>query len=128
MKKYSTICFALLVFSLGMTACSTSNNTPAQAPPTESKASMYKPGTYEGTARGREPGLQVSVTVAQDKIEEIKIGTNKETTQFINSARDAIIPQIIEKQSTEVDTVVGATQSSEGIIKAVEEALQLAKN
>ena len=37
-----------------------------------------------------------------------------------------MIPEIIEKQSLDVDTVSGATHSSKGIIKAVGKALESA--
>ncbi|WP_418888186.1 FMN-binding protein [Oribacterium parvum] len=38
-----------------------------------------------------------------------------------------MIPEILEKQSTDVDAVAGATTSSEGIAHAVEKALEQAK-
>ena len=38
-----------------------------------------------------------------------------------------LIPEILEKQSTDVDAVAGATTSSEGICHAVEKALEEAK-
>jgi uncharacterized protein with FMN-binding domain len=44
---------------------------------------------------------------------------------FFNRAR-AVITEVLKSQSTDVDTVSGATFSSEGILEAIEEALKAA--
>ena len=86
----------------------------------------YKDGTYEGSAGGYAGKIKVSVTVSGGKITEIKILSNEEDEEYFIDAKD-VIPDIIEKQSLDVDNVSGATHSAKGIIKAVGNALENAK-
>lgn len=86
----------------------------------------YIDGTYTGEGIGHEPGLNVRVTIENDKIIEIALLSNNETPDRCEKA-EAVIPQsIIGQQSTDVDTVAGATESSNGIIEAVNDALSKA--
>lgn len=91
-----------------------------------SSDAAYKDGTYEGSATGYSGQMTVSVTVSGGKITEINIVDTGDDEEYLIDAKD-VIPQIIEKQSTEVDAVSGATHSSKGIINAVAKALESAK-
>ena len=91
-----------------------------------SSDATYKDGTYEGSATGYSGQMTVSVTVSCCKISEINIVDTGDDEEYLIDAKD-VIPQIIEKQSTEVDAVSGATHSSKGIINAVAKALESAK-
>ena len=91
-----------------------------------SSDAAYKDGTYEGSATGYSGQMTVSVTVSCCKISEINIVDTGDDEEYLIDAKD-VIPQIIEKQSTEVDAVSGATHSSKGIINAVAKALESAK-
>lgn len=91
-----------------------------------SSDASYKDGTYEGSATGYSGQMTVSVTVSGGKITEINIVNTGDDEEYLIDAKD-VIPQIIEKQSTEVDAVSGATHSSKGIINAVAKALESAK-
>ena len=91
-----------------------------------SSDAAYKDGTYEGSATGYSGQMTVSVTVSCCKITEINIVDTGDDEEYLIDAKD-VIPQIIEKQSTEVDAVSGATHSSKGIINAVAKALESAK-
>lgn len=91
-----------------------------------SSDASYKDGTYEGSATGYSGQMTVSVTVSCCKISEINIVDTGDDEEYLIDAKD-VIPQIIEKQSTEVDAVSGATHSSKGIINAVAKALESAK-
>jgi uncharacterized protein with FMN-binding domain len=86
----------------------------------------YKDGTYTGTGRGYRPGLQVEVTIENSKITDIEIGSNNETPRYTARPFNIIPQEIIEAQSTDVDTISGATRTSDGIIAAVEDALNQA--
>ena len=86
----------------------------------------YKDGTYEGSATGYSGKMTVSVTIAGGEITEINIVETGDDDEYLIDAKD-VIPEIIEKQSLEVDAVSGATHSSKGIIKAVGNALESAK-
>jgi len=94
---------------------------------TNEATTVYKDGTYTGTARGYKPGLTVSVTVSGGKIVDIKITSHNESRGFYEVPFQVVPQEIIEEQSTSVDAVSGATRSSKGIMNAVANALQNAK-
>ena len=93
---------------------------------TVSSDASYKDGTYEGSATGYGGKMKVSVTIANGEITEINIVDTGDDEEYLIDARD-VIPEIIEKQSLDVDTVSGATHSCKGIIKAVGKALESAR-
>lgn len=79
-------------------------------------------GTYTATAKGMYDGLTVAVTVTETAIENIEIVSYNETAPGW-PALEKIPAAIIENQSLAVDTVAGATRTSEGVLAAVELAL-----
>ena len=85
--------------------------------------SKIKDGTYEGQANGYRGLVKVSVTVKDHKITAIKVLSNSDDAAFLNRASVCVIKNILAKQSLKVDVVSGATYSSNGIIKAVKNAL-----
>lgn len=89
---------------------------------------QYSDGTYKGTASGYASGLSVSVQVSSGKISSIEITSHNETPGFYEKAFETVPNEIIQKQSTNVDTVSGATYSSVGIINAVNQALNNASS
>lgn len=99
-------------------ANASSSNTQAQQ--------KYKDGTYTGTGNGFRPGLEVSVTVKSGKISDIQITNINDTPGYYDQPVSIIPQEIIKAQSTNVDAVSGATRSSNGIMMAVEDALQKA--
>lgn len=88
-------------------------------------ASAYKDGTYYGTGTGFGGTLKVQVDISGGKIAAIQILENNDGSEYISRA-SSIINAIISSQSTNVDTVSGATYSSVGIIQAVRDALSQA--
>lgn len=92
----------------------------------KSGGSTYKDGSYEGSAKGFGGNVVVKVTVKNDKIEKIDlVDASKEDGSYLASAK-GVIKSILDKQSTDVDTVSGATFTSTGIINAVISALEKA--
>ena len=87
--------------------------------------SAYKDGTYYGTGTGFGGTLKVKVEISGGKITSIQIMENQDGSEYISKA-SALINTIIQNQSTNVDTVSGATYSSAGIIQAVRNALSQA--
>ena len=86
----------------------------------------YKDGTYTGEADGFGGTIQVEVKIEKSKIAEINvISAEKEDGAYLSMAKD-IIPQIIDAQSADIDTIRGATFSSTGIKNASEQALEKA--
>lgn len=84
------------------------------------------PGTYtgHGTGYGIIGQLALDVTVDETAITAIKVAdSNRETATIFSAAVELLIPRIIDEQSLSVDSITGATSSSNGIKAAVEDAL-----
>ena len=88
-------------------------------------AAAYKDGTYYGLGTGFGGPLKVMVEISGGKIASIQIVENSDGSDYISKAA-SLIDSIIATQSTNVDTVSGATYSSVGIIQAVRDALSQA--
>lgn len=88
----------------------------------------YKDGTYEGVGKGASSNIKVSVEVNKGKIKDIKLVEQKETKTLVEGVKDNMIPSIIKKQGTEgIEAISGATESSKGVLEAVNKALDQAK-
>ncbi len=90
----------------------------------ESEAgSGYPDGIYEGEGTGFGGTITVSVTVEDGLIADITVlSAEGEDTAYYSTAL-SVLDDILEAQSTEVDTVSGATFTSGGLIEAVSDAL-----
>ena len=88
--------------------------------------SNLKDGTYSGTGQGRNGSIEVTVKVKKNKVTSITIESSREDSQYMNRAKETVIGEIIDAQSLNVNTVSGATMSSNGIIEAVANALGIA--
>ena len=98
---------------------------PAKKPKKDTFVS-YKDGVYEGQAEGFDGTVTVKVTIKNGKIKKIS-NTNTDTPEFFNKAWKTIKSNVISRQSTsEIDTVSGATFSSNGILGALSQALSKA--
>ncbi|MCI6732818.1 MAG: FMN-binding protein [Lachnospiraceae bacterium] len=86
----------------------------------------YTDGTYYGSARGFGGTIKVKVVISGGKIADIAIvNASQETPSYLSSAK-AVISRMLAAQSPNVDTVSGATYSSNGIMNAVKIALKQA--
>ena len=93
----------------------------------DSISGAYKDGECFGKASSYNGNVEVKVTISEGKITAIDIVKTKDDEEYFFDAQKKVIPEILEKQSTDVDAVAGATTSSEGICHAVEKALEEAK-
>ena len=84
---------------------------------------IYKAGTYEATAEGRNGDVTVAVTVSDSKIE---VKENKETKGIADGALEEVPAAIVKQNKADVDTVSGATLTSNAIITATKDALKKA--
>jgi len=86
----------------------------------------YEDGTYYGSATGFKSTIKVKVVIKDGKIANISVVSHGDDASYFNRAK-AVLGRIVLKQSTNVDTVSGATYSSAGLIKAVRNALAKAE-
>ncbi|MDY4128892.1 FMN-binding protein [Peptostreptococcus porci] len=82
-------------------------------------------GTYEGSGRGFKGDISVSVKVSNGRIESIGVTNHSDDEPYITDAK-AVLSRIVSNQSVKVDSVTGATFSSNGIKTAVKNALKKA--
>ncbi len=82
-------------------------------------------GTYIGKGTGFRGETEVSVTVESGRITDITILSYRDDERYFSRAADSMIEAILNNQSLRVNTVSGATFSSNGILEAVADALDL---
>lgn len=94
-----------------------------QAEQEAEEESGLKDGTYEGSAYGFGDLITVSVTLKGGKMTDISVLSHDgEDKPYYNQAV-SVLAEMLDAQSTEVDTVSGATLTADGLIDAVADAL-----
>ncbi|RDU24040.1 FMN-binding protein [Anaerosacchariphilus polymeriproducens] len=95
----------------------------------KTQAKIYKNGTYEGSGSGFRGGItKVNVTISDDRITDIEVVSYQDDKPYFERAYSSIVSSILESQSTDTDSVSGATFSSEGIKDAIDDALSKAQS
>ncbi len=79
-------------------------------------------GVYYGSGEGYQSTITVAVTVASGKITDVRIVSHADDAPYVARA-EKLIPNIINQQSADVDTISGVTFSSRGILSAVKDAM-----
>ncbi|MFV0529646.1 MAG: 4Fe-4S binding protein [Lachnospiraceae bacterium] len=110
-----------LVYAGTILPAGASNQTASAAETTAQ--GTYTDGTYTGSGTGFRGATEVSVTVSGGQITDITVTAYEDDAQYFQRAQSTVISEILQSQSTEVDTVSGATYSSNSIIAAVADAL-----
>lgn len=82
----------------------------------------YEDGEHTGEGTGME-AMTVNVTVEDGKITSVDVVEENESDGYKEEALEEIPKMIVEKNSTDVDAIAGATMTSNGIINAVNDAL-----
>ena len=83
-------------------------------------------GVYEGKAYGYDGAVKATVTIKDGKITDISCSSAESDLWYFDKCKDKVVSEILEAQNTDVDAVSGATYSSNGIKKAVLDALKQA--
>ncbi|ASA24793.1 FAD-binding protein [Paenibacillus donghaensis] len=87
----------------------------------------YKAGTYKAEADGKDGKIQVEVTMDdKQQITDIQIISQNETAGIGVEAMNKVTDQILSGQTLSIDAVSGASESSQAILSAVEDALKQA--
>jgi len=104
-----------------------------QAPPPDSasdstakkQGDALKDGTYYGWGTSRHGDIQAAVEIKDGKIARAYV--SQCLTRYSCSWIAALPPEVVQRQTAEVDVVSGATQSSNAFYYAIVEALKQAK-
>ncbi len=91
----------------------------------EATDNSFSDGTYTGSGSGFRGTTTVSVTVADGKITDITVVSYQDDAPYFERAESDIIASVLTEQSVDVSTVSGATYSSNGILEAIADALDL---
>lgn len=86
----------------------------------------YKDGVYYGTGEGYKGDVKVAIVIENQKIQYILIMENEDDKEYFTKAK-GVLEDVLKYQRTDVDTVSGATYSSNGILEAIKKALENAK-
>lgn len=86
---------------------------------TSAMALAYTEGTYTAQAQGNNGPVTVSVTFSADAITEVAVTEHAETAGLSDRPIEEIPAAIVAHQSLGVDTISGATNTSNAILTAV---------
>ncbi len=120
--------------SLASTTTTTSDASPSSAAPTvqptqlsipqssaASTSATLKDGSYSGSGMSRHGGVSVQVTIQKGRIVSAPI--TGVTTRYSRSVIAGLPASVVSAQSSQIDLVSGATDSSMAYVQAVSQAL-----
>ncbi len=107
MKKLSAAAAAVIAAGLLFTSC----------------GGGLKKGTFEASAKGNNGDVTVAVSLDGIKITDVKIVKHAETPGISDKAISDLPAAIVANQTTNLDTISGATNSSKAILSAARAAL-----
>lgn len=126
MKRIAFIITFISLTTLLITGCSKDTSTISLENYIISEAREWKDGDYTETAKGKRGNFDVTVIIRGGIIKDIIIGDNNETPKKGGVAIKKIPEEILNTQSIDIDTVSGATITSNGIRDAVAKCLEKA--
>lgn len=92
----------------------------------EQPSGKYQPGTYSATAQGMSE-VKVTMTFDADRITDVAIDVSGETRGIGAELGEQMAAQILENQSAQIDTVSGATVTSQAIAQAADACIAQAE-
>ena len=87
----------------------------------------YNDGIYSATVNGYGGEFEISLTYQDDKIVDVTIGENNETPSIGGVAAEQIAKNVKEQNTIELDTISGATVTSNAIYGGLTEIENQAK-
>ena len=119
----------ILCVALGVGRLIPSKNTAAEAAASGQTFSettgRYANGVYAGSGAGFRGEVSSRVTVEGGRITDITVLAYSDDADYFERAASGVIPAILSSQTPQVNAVSGATFSSNGILEAVADALDL---
>lgn len=117
MKKLSLLLLTIMI-------CGCANKTDKDT----TQKTVYKDGTYTTTAVGYGGEFRVETTIKNDKLVDIVVKEHNETPSIGGVAMEQMIDKMKKENKQDVDTISGATKTSQALKDAVNEAYKKAKN
>ena len=120
---FYSILFAML---LVLTTCAGINSRSGQGRIFRTASSTgLVDGIYEGSARAYRGMIHVRLVISGGMMAEIDILDSDEDLFVGAAAIDELLEQVLMYNTTDLDAVSGATESSEGFLAALQDALRL---
>ncbi|GHV17157.1 hypothetical protein FACS189493_4260 [Spirochaetia bacterium] len=116
---------AIAVSALALAACAHGDRAGFHAAVREAR---YIPGVYEGVGRGFRGTVHVAVEVDGSGFLGIEILEHDDDPLVGGAAMEELLELVLETDAADIDAVSGATESSEGFLAAVEDALRQAES
>ena len=126
MKLMRKVLPFVLAASLMLSACSTgSTETTAAETTAETTAAATEAagGTFTGTGTGYHGDITVEITVDGETITDIQVTEHTETEGIGAAALPTLVEEALAGQTINVDSVSGATMTSNGFREALEAAI-----
>lgn len=83
-------------------------------------------GVFTGRAQGFNGEMVIAVTIADGSITAVEVVSHNDTPFIADPALETLTNAVVQSQSAEVDTVSGATYTSQGFKAAAQQALDKA--
>jgi len=106
MRRFRRVLLALGAVFILATGCSTTG---------EAVGAKAVDGVYTSVQKGLFGDVKVEVTIADDRIAQIRVIDSSETPAIGGDAMKSLIGKIVDRQSIAVDTVSGASFSSKAL-------------
>ena len=131
MHTNKLLALGLMTVAMSLVALGCGEEKKPQAPAKPAAAAKpaanatFKDGVYEGVGQGYADKIKVKVTVKDHKVTAIDVVSQNETPRAYGIAKDEILKRLIKGQNpVKVDSVTGATFTSNGFRYAVADALK----
>ena len=111
------------VTAAGLAACNAAGSSTAAA--SSGAAGIYTPGTYTATAKGMSE-ITATVTFDAASITKVELDLSGETDSIGQAAKDKLIEQVMNAQTSQIDGVTGATVTSKAVQNAVADCIRQA--
>ena len=130
MKKLVSL-FAVLALACGLAACSSGTQAPAAASTAASEAASEAAteeaggvsGTFSGKAQGNGGTVTAELTLTDNVISDVKLTGDEETEGVGSKVIDLFPAVMVENNTINVDTITGATITSDAVKDAAAKAL-----
>lgn len=117
------LCCGLLLAACTPAAAPDATQAPAAEPTATETPAASQPEVYSGTGAGRNGDITVDVTLTDGVITDVSVTSHSETAGISDPALTDLPKAIVAAGSVDVDAVSGATETSNGILAAVKDAL-----
>ena len=110
--------------AVALAGCSNAGSTSTGASSTAE--AIYTPGTYTASAKGYDSEVTVTVTFDETRITNVVVDSSGETANVGAAAADKLAEQVLSAQSSAIDGVTGATNTSKAVKAAVADCISQA--